>query len=107
MFSQTFKHKTSYIDSNHNEGEIDLPELIYDEREIEKIKRFKRDLEWFKANYEQIKSQYKGQYVAIKDQEIIDSDKDVMVLFQRLKGKHDTSSLVVEYINEHKAEHVL
>lgn len=64
-------------------------------------------MNWFKANYEQIKSQYKGQHVAIKDQEIIDSDKDVMVLFQRLKGKYDTSSLVVEYINEHKAEYVL
>lgn len=85
-----------------------MPELIYDEKEIRKVKSFKRDLEWFKANYEQIKSQYKGQHVAIKDQAIIDSDKDVMVLFRRLRRKYDdTSSLVIEHISERKAEYIL
>lgn len=84
-----------------------MPELIYDEKELEKLKNFNRDLMWFKANYSEIKSHYKGQYIAIKDEEIIDSDKDVMILFERLRKKYDTSSLVVEYINEHKAEYVL
>jgi hypothetical protein len=87
-----------------------VPELIHDEKELEKLKNFNRDLMWFKANYDEIKSHYKGQYVAIKDEEIIDSDTDVMKLFERLRKekKYDyVSSLVVEYINEHKAEYIL
>jgi uncharacterized protein DUF5678 len=84
-----------------------VPELIYDEEELQKVKNFERDLKWFKENYKEIKSSYKGQYVAVKDKQIINSDKDVLKLFDRLRGKYDTSSLVGEYVNEHKAEYIL
>jgi uncharacterized protein DUF5678 len=85
-----------------------MPELIYDRKELKKIKNFERDLRWFKLNYDEIKSGYKGQHVAIEDEKIIDSDRDPIILFKRLEKKYeDLSSLVVEYISEHKAEYVL
>jgi len=85
-----------------------MSELIYNEKDLTKLKNFRRDIEWFKANYESIKSEYKGQYVAIVDEEIIDNDDDVKSLLDRLEAKGiDLTTIVVEYINPYKVAYVL
>ena len=76
--------------------------------EIRKLRKFDEDLEWFQRNYEKLKKEYKGEYVAVKNRKIIDHDKDARMLLGRLKQKYNNiSSLVVEYISEHKVEYVL
>jgi hypothetical protein len=85
-----------------------MSKLVYPE-EVEKLQKFKRDLSWFRANYEEIEKQYKGQHVAIEDEEIIDSDSDYHKLLQRLRYKHhkDPSSFPIEYVNDRKFGYVL
>ncbi|MCL4412433.1 MAG: DUF5678 domain-containing protein [Candidatus Thermoplasmatota archaeon] len=77
-------------------------------KEIKKLRKFNNDLDWFMANYEKLKEEYKSQYVAVKDQKIIDHDEKVEELFKRLKGKYgNISSLVVEYVSGEKVEYIL
>lgn len=85
-----------------------MPELIYDKEELDKLETYKRNLRWFKANYSEIKASHNGQYVAIKDEKLVDSDEDPEALFKRLKEVYaDLSRLVVEYVSQHKAIYVL
>lgn len=84
-----------------------MPELLLVE-ELKELRKFDRDLAWFQRNYERLKRQYKGEYVAVKDRQIADHDKDATALLQRMKAKYgDTSSLVVEYISDRRVEYVL
>ena len=76
--------------------------------EMRKLRKFDKDLDWFLENSEKLKKEYKGEYVAVKEQKIVDHDKDAKILLKRMKGKYgDISSLVVEYVNERKVEYIL
>ncbi len=79
-----------------------MPELVV-ENELEKLKKFNRDVEWFQNNYENLKKDYKGEYVAINNQKVIGHDKDLNILIKKLKEQNeDISSFVIEQIHEHK-----
>jgi len=75
--------------------------------EMKKLRKFDNDLDWFLENYEKLKKEYKGEYVAVKEQKIVDHDKDAKILLKRMKEKYgDISSLVVEHISERKVEYI-
>jgi hypothetical protein len=79
-----------------------MSEIIL-EKELEKLKKFNKDLNWFQDNYAKLKEKHKGNYLAIKDEKVIDHDNNVDRLLERLKEKYeDTTSIVVEHINEHR-----
>lgn len=81
--------------------------MIY-KNEIEKLRHFNKDLAWFQDNYNKLKVKFKGEYVAVKDCKVIDHDKNPHVLLVRLKERSlDTSSIVIEYVNEFRAAYVL
>lgn len=76
--------------------------------ELKKLRRFDKDLLWFQENYETLKEQYKGEYVAVKNKRIIDHNPDLTTLLDRLKEKdEDPSSLVIEFISEKKVQLIL
>lgn len=85
-----------------------MPQLLY-RNELDKLKRFRKDLDWFQANYASIKKFHKGEYVAIKEQQIIGHDSSAEALLRRLKQQYGNvlSSIVVEYVNERKTQYVL
>ena len=77
-------------------------------QELKKLKKFDQEVDWFQKNYERLRSKYKGEYVIVRGSNIVDHDKDAVVLLKRAKEKYgDTSSLVVEYVSEKKTEFVL
>ena len=84
-----------------------MPELIHN-KEIEKLKQFKKDFDWFQNNYLDLKKNHIGKYVAILNETLIDNDKSLNKLMSRLKKKYeDTNSIVVEHINEKKEIYIL
>jgi hypothetical protein len=84
-----------------------MPELLHD-KELDRLKRFKKDLDWFQNNYNDLKNDYKNEYVAIKDENLIDHDVNLNHLLNRLKTKYDDmNSIVVEFINENKEIYIL
>ena len=88
-----------------------MPELQLS-KEIRRIsgilRKFDEDENWFMTNYGKLKDEYKSQYVAVKDQKIIDHGEKEEELLKRLKGKYgDISSLVVEYVPGRNEEYIL
>jgi 2-oxoglutarate dehydrogenase complex dehydrogenase (E1) component-like enzyme len=84
-----------------------MPELIHN-KDIEKLKQFKKDFDWFQNNYSDLKKNHIREYVAILNETLIDNDKSLNKLMSRLKKKYkDTNSIVVEYINEKKEIYIL
>ena len=82
-----------------------MPELIHN-KELEKLKKYKEDLEWFQSNYPQFKDRYKGEYLAIKDKKILAHNSDLQLLLNTI-GEDNNNSTVIEYINEHKYLYIL
>jgi hypothetical protein len=78
-------------------------------QEVEKLQKFKRDLSWFRANYEKIDRQFKGQHVAILHEQIIDNDVDYHNLLQKLRHKHhkNPNLFLIEYVNDRKVGYIL
>jgi hypothetical protein len=84
-----------------------MPKLLHN-KEIEKLKQFKKDFDWFQNNYADLKKKYVGEYVAIYNEDLIAHDKSLNKLITKLKEEYeDTNSIVVEHINEKKEIYVL
>lgn len=85
-----------------------MSKLVYKE-EIEKLQKFKRNLSRFRANYDKIKEQYKGEHVAIQDEQIVDSDIDYHNLLQKIRNKHyrNAGSFLIEYVKDREFGYVL
>jgi hypothetical protein len=66
--------------------------------DIENVKRIKGGFEWFYLNLEYFKRYYMGKYVVIKDQKVIDCDKSLDILLERLQIRDFTDSIVIEFV---------
>ena len=85
-----------------------MPELVYDKRGLENIRAFEDNIHWFKDNYSELKSKYRGQYVAIQNKAVVGSDKNSSVLLENLKRKSiDLTTLAIEFIDESHTVYVL
>jgi len=57
------------------------------------------DLNWFKDNSSSIKEKHEGEFVAIKDEGIVESAPKVDILIRRLEKKGVDSNLVlIKYV---------
>jgi hypothetical protein len=61
--------------------------------DLELLKRFRNNTEWFDDNYHSLKK-YGGQFIAIYNESIIDSDIDSRRLIDRTKRLYDKSLYV-------------
>lgn len=68
-------------------------------QELETIKRIEEDNKWLQSNYEKIQEEFENEYVAIKDKNIVDRDKNFNALLRKLKKKDiDPAFILVEFI---------
>ena len=57
------------------------------------------DFNWFKENYIALKTEYEGEFVAIKNQEIVAHAPTTEILMTKIKErKIDESEVLIEYI---------
>jgi len=75
--------------------------IAANEDEIAKFKRHTEDTKWLMKNYDNIRTQYGGEYVAVLNQQIIDHDGDLV----KLKKKHP--SVVIQYVYKEKPHLIL
>ena len=66
--------------------------------DILKIEKIRDSLEWFYSNYGYFKKYYPGKHVAIKDQIVIDCDKNLDILLDRLQIKDYDDSIAIEFV---------
>ena len=57
------------------------------------------NLKWFSNNHENLIDEYQDKFVAIDDERIIDSDKDINELLERLKKNNRyTDSMLITFV---------
>ena len=66
--------------------------------DLDDVNKIKDRLEWFYSNYEYFKKYYVGKHVAIRDQKVIDCDKNLDVLLERLQIRDYRDSIAVEFV---------
>ena len=66
---------------------------------LELLKNFKKNTEWFDNNYQSLQ-RYDGQFIAIYRESVIDSDNDPQSLIYRIKRLYD-KSLYVTLVTMH------
>ncbi len=65
------------------------------------LKSFGEDSRWLRENKDDLRKEYKNQFVAVKDKDVIAADADLKKLVEKLrKDGIDTSSIVIEFISE-------
>jgi len=72
----------------------------------EEAARFKRhtdDTKWLMRNYDRVRAQYGGEYVAILNERIIGHDKDLV----QLKKQVQNMSVVIQYVYKEKPHLIL
>jgi hypothetical protein len=84
-----------------------LPELVYDEA-TRKLRQIHKDREWFNDNYAQLKDKYNEEYIAVKNEDVIDSDKNLVNLLKRITQKYEKNhrSVIIECMSDHKNMYV-
>lgn len=68
---------------------------------IETSSKADSNLKWFLEKHDMLVENYQGKYVAIDNEDVIDSDNDINSLLQKLQvnSKHSNSTLI-QYIND-------
>lgn len=70
-------------------------------KEIQLLKEFKKDDDWFYANYERIQSEHLNEFIAVKDERIVAHNKDLDDLIKDLKNKEINPALtLVEFVRD-------
>lgn len=66
---------------------------------FKELKEGNENLQWLSKNFEKIRKQYSGKFVAIKDKKIILSSTDLEALIDKLeKRKEDPARLLIDFI---------
>jgi hypothetical protein len=68
------------------------------------LQDFEKDHLWVQGHWRKLLSNYKNKWVAIRNQKVIDSEKDIRLLCSRLK---DPGNTCVEYITDEPLEMIL
>jgi hypothetical protein len=67
----------------------------------EELEQFDRDTEWLRSHYDELLEQFNQEYVAIRNQQVIESAKDLDELKQELREKNiEPKDILVEFIRD-------
>ena len=85
---------------------VDLSKLVMitmDDKETARCKQYTEDTRWLMRKYDDIRTQYGGEYVAVLHQHIVDHDRDPVRLKKKLKDR----SAVIGYVYKEKPLFIL
>jgi uncharacterized protein DUF5678 len=78
--------------------------LVYhhqQQEDIDKLKKFTRNSQWFRDHYNDLYAKYKGEYVAINDSKVIDHDVDYeRLITNRLRQRFTSDIISVFFIDK-------
>ena len=70
------------------------------------LKHYKENLNWFNYNYATTRYRYLNRYVAINDKKIVESDRALDKLLERLKTNYHDSwyRFAIEFVDEEEPQ---
>jgi hypothetical protein len=70
---------------------------------------FKENNRWIMENYDKLTAKFKDEWVAVMNRAVLDHDKDLKNMIDRLKAQHlkDYKQIAVEYLSNDEIETVL
>ncbi len=72
------------------------------------ISEFERNQEWFRENFEKLLRDYRDRFVAVFQERIIDSGKDLEALARKVKAKtKGAKGVYIEYVSDKPLEMIL
>jgi len=71
------------------------------------FREHERNREWFEENRETLVEKYDGKFIAIHERSVIDFDKDVGKLMERVEKKYPPDRVSVEYVSKEKLQLIL
>ncbi|MEE9378982.1 MAG: DUF5678 domain-containing protein [Candidatus Lokiarchaeia archaeon] len=88
---------------------VKLAEFGIDEKELTKTTiELMKNKQWLYENYQKLRNEYAHQYVAISDEKIIESDRDLNKLKQKLIAKEkNPEKILIELINPKEITSIL
>ncbi len=87
---------------------FDIKMQVLTKERKEQFKRFEKNVEWFQSHYEDLKKQYKDEYVAIDNQRVLGHNSDIEQLTEEMRREHrDLGAFVIEYLTDKKLQLIL
>ena len=71
------------------------------------FREHERNRKWFEENHEALVERYDGNFIAIYRRSVVDSDKDVGRLMERVEKKYPPDRVSVEYVSKEKLQLIL
>lgn len=60
------------------------------------------DMKWFLSNYHRLVKEYDGLFVVVYERSVIDFDRDLDRLIERVSGKWPLERVIIEYVSKEK-----
>ena len=71
------------------------------QEDIDQLEKFNKNFQWFRDHYNDLYTEYKGEYVAINDSKVIDYDVDYeRLIINRLKQRFAGDIMRVFFIGK-------
>ena len=71
--------------------------------ELELLNKTEEDLKWFSRNYNNLVSKFDQQFVAIAEGKVIEADKDLQVVIEKLKTHNlNPSETLIRFVSKIK-----
>ena len=68
--------------------------------EIQGLQELRKDSEYLRSAYDRLKTEFENQYVAIKNQSVIDHNSDIDQLIKSIRAKHlDPALILIEFLH--------
>ena len=73
------------------------------------LRKFEEDMRWLETHYEELKGEFEEEWVAIYKKRVMDHDRNLESLVERLKAKYpeDFRNFVIEFLTGEKVELIL
>jgi len=66
------------------------------------LEESERNENWFRDHYDELVEKFDGEHVAIHKGDVVDHDKDLVKLVERVKGRYPIRLTLFKYVSKEK-----
>lgn len=66
------------------------------------FEEYERNWSWFRENYGELVKKFDGEFVAIYEQKIVDHDKELSNLMERIREKYPEGNVFIDFVSREK-----